>query len=458
MTLAARTTVAAAIFAAALAGAAQAFVAARMGIAAAVALPVAAAVGVGVLQRPIRGAQMAMLAVPLDFFSIKVGAAGLSVTEMLLLLTAVCSLLNWATGRSRPPLHQAGLAFAALCLTVALSLLAATDQVAVLKVLLMWSALTIVALTVAGSTSAELWRLLTCLAIAGGIAGAVAVAGGTNQSLSAGGTLASGRAQAGFSQPNVLGFFLVMAIPAAIVVSGHSRPLVRAVMLALAGCALFGLLLTLSRTGIVGTALALAVLLAWPSFRRVAAFGLAVMLVFATLNLDAIERSRQVSVVSERIATLGESHAVGGDPRVRIWKTGIAIASDHPVLGVGADNFAIASRPYGLRDEVGGSFDHAHDVPLTVAAELGLPGLLALGWLAAAVAGLVARALRRRGDRDLDLLALGAAAAIVGISIPSLGDYPARVNSIGGTFAVLIGVLIAVDRLRGGTGVARSPR
>jgi O-antigen ligase len=215
----------------------------------------------------------------------------------------------------------------------------------------------------------------------------------------------------------------------------------------LAACALGGLLLTLSRTGIVGVAVALAVLMAWPPFRRVAVVGLAALIVFGTLNLAAIERSEQVSVVSERLATLGRSNAVGGDPRLRIWDTGLQMATDHPLLGVGADNFPNASTAYGLRDESGGTFDHAHDVPLTVAAELGLPGLIALGFLAFWVGRLVLRGVRRRDD-GLDLLALGAAAALAGIAIPSLGDYPPRVNAIAGTFAVLVGMLVAVDRLR----------
>jgi O-antigen ligase len=449
MTLAARATLTAAMLAALLAGALQAVVAARVGVAGAVALPVAAAAAAAVLWRPVLGAQLALLAIPLEIFSLRLGgSAGLSATELLLLLTAGAALLQWTAQRRRPHAHPAFLALAALSVVVLLSLLVAEERAPAIKVAVMWTAFGIVGLLVADSSPADLWRILRCLAIAGGLVGLVAIATRGNQTLDAGGAVATNRAQGAFAQPNVLGFFLVMAIPACLVLSSRGRPLARVAMLVLAGCAFWGLLLTLSRTSLIGAGLSLALLLVWPPFRRAAAVGLAVLIVFSLVNFKAIESSREVSVVSQRLATLGQSSAVGTDPRTRIWRTGAALFGAHPLLGVGEANFAVASQATNLRDEIGTPFDHAHDVPLTFAAELGVPGLLAFGWLAIAAGALVLGGLRRRGDPRLDLLALGPAAAIAGMLVPSLGDYPPRTNAIAGTFLVLVGVLAAVERLR----------
>ena len=71
-----------------------------------------AAVGAVVGVRPIVGVQLALLAVPLEFFSLRVGTCGLSPTEMLMLLTAGCALLHWSVGgrshRSRGSLPGGG--------------------------------------------------------------------------------------------------------------------------------------------------------------------------------------------------------------------------------------------------------------------------------------------------------------------------------------------------------------
>jgi O-Antigen ligase len=442
VTLPARTAIAAGLAACLLAGLLQAFVASEIGYLAALVLPIGAAAAVLVWQRPIVGVQLALLSVPLEFFSVRIGGdAGLSPTELLMILTAGCALVHWAL-RGRPPIPASLQALAAVCVAVALSVVGAEDQVIVFKIVLMWSAFTVVGLLVANAETDDLRRVLACLAIGGGVAGFVAVAGGTDQSLVGGGAIATNRAQAGFTQPNVLAFFLVMAIPIAVAVSaGRSLP-GRLFFLVMAGGAVWGLMLTLSRTGLLGTAVALGVLLLWPGFRRVAAVALAALLVFSMFNLDTLAESRQASVVGERLATLGSAQTRSEDPRWMIYERTPELIADHPLLGVGAGNFSLVAERYGIRDE-GTPFEHAHNVPLTIAAELGLVGLAALVWLVVAVARNWLQAVRRRLDPETGVIGLGVAAALAAVTIPSLGDYPPRTNAIAATFFVLVGVLAA---------------
>jgi O-antigen ligase/polysaccharide polymerase Wzy-like membrane protein len=451
VTLPARTAIAVGLAVCLLAGLLQAFLAAEVGIVAALLLPVAAAVVVVVWQRPIAGVQLALVAVPLEFFSVRVGGdAGLSATELLMLLTAGCALSHWAL-RGRPQIPGSLQALAAVTVAVALSVLGAQDEVVVWKIVLMWSAFTVVGILVANAEPEDLRGVLACLAIGGGIAGFVAVAGGTDQSLIGSGAVATNRAQAGFTQPNVLAFFLVTAIPVAVALSAGRTLGWRLFYLALAGGAVWGLMLTLSRTGLVGTAVALCVLVLWPGFRRVAVVALAALLVFSMFNLDSITESRQASVVGERIATLGRSQTVERDPRWLIYERTPTLIADHPLFGVGAGNFSLVAERYGIRDQ-GDPFDHAHNVPLTIAAELGLVGLALLVWMVFAVGRDAWTLIRQRGDPRLGVLGLGVAASLAAIVVPSLGDYPPRTNAIAATFFVLVGAAAALARTTKRTG------
>jgi O-antigen ligase len=447
VSLVARSAVVVALFACLAAGAAEVVVMDRIGVGAGLGLPVFAAVAVLVGRRPILGVQLGLLAVPLEFFSLRVGGeTGLSPTELLLLLTAGLTLVNWSLTLARPAVPGALQAAAATCVLIALGFGIAEDKLIVAKILVMWSAFVVVAVLVANSNERDITRLMTCVAIAGGIAGYVAVAGGANQSLVAGGLIATNRAQASFAQPNVLGFFLVLSIPAAVVLAVRARGLARVGMGLLAIGALWGLMLSLSRTSLVGTAVALGVLLLWPQFRRLAVVGLAALAVFSLVNLDALEKSQQISVVTERLATLGRSSSLERDPRLEMWKTTPSIIAANPWFGVGAGNYSVVAKRYALLDQNDLPFDHAHDVPLTIGAELGLPGLAVLAWFAIAVGLMVVRAINARGDPERGALLLALAATMIGVVVIAAGDYPPRTNAIAATFIVEVGALAGLLR------------
>ena len=447
MTLASRSAIVAALIACVAAGAAEAVVMQQLGLAAGLALPIGAAVAVVVVRTPILGVQLALLAVPLEFFSLRVGGdAGVSPTEMLMLLTAAAALARWAIAARIPFIPPPLRALAAFCVLILFGYVVAEDTLVVTKILLMWSAFVIAGVLVASGPPRELERVMVCLALAGGIAGLVAIAGGADQTLQEGGVIATGRAQAGFAQPNVLGFFLVLAIPAAVALGIRGRGLMRAVMAVMAIAGLVGLMLTLSRTSLVGAAVGMGVLTLLPGFRRIAAVGIAALAIFVLVNFQALQESQQVTVVTHRLATLGESRAVGSDPRLKIYRTTPRMIADHPVFGVGAGNYSLAARRYGVLDEENQPYDHAHNVPLTLTAELGLPGLFVFVWFVLSLGQVLLRALRLRGDPVRGALMVAIAAGMIGSIVTSAGDYPPRTNAIAATFIVLVGVLWGLVR------------
>jgi len=83
--------------------------------------------------------------------------------------------------------------------------------------------------------------------------------------------------------------------------------------------------------------------------------------------------------------------------RVELWKAGINMIRDHPVVGVGPANFTVALGRYGGRLPVIGKRLGAHNAYVGMAAEAGIPGVLLYVLLCVAAireATLAARGLR----------------------------------------------------------------
>ena len=83
--------------------------------------------------------------------------------------------------------------------------------------------------------------------------------------------------------------------------------------------------------------------------------------------------------------------------RIALWKSAIQMIRDHPLLGVGPDNFLYAYRGRYLLPEAWqeSSLSHPHNVILDFAARLGLIGLSVFIWLQIAFWRAALRALRQ---------------------------------------------------------------
>lgn len=77
----------------------------------------------------------------------------------------------------------------------------------------------------------------------------------------------------------------------------------------------------------------------------------------------------------------GDYNRTEDEGRVAIWKRGMGYVAQHPVLGVGADNFPVAEgtlSPLASRQDhgMGVKWGAAHNSYIQIAAELGVPGVL----------------------------------------------------------------------------------
>ena len=133
------------------------------------------------------------------------------------------------------------------------------------------------------------------------------------------------------------------------------------------------------------------------------------------------------------------------NPRLRLYEGTPAIIADHPLAGIGAGNFPVVSPLYGLRDRGGFTFEHAHSIVLTLAAETGLLGLACFLAFLAALVRPAATILRASHARDYPL-GLAAVAAVAGLLASGILDYPLRANVIMAFLLIAVGVIVAVAR------------
>ena len=210
-----------------------------------------------------------------------------------------------------------------------------------------------------------------------------------------------------FWDPSIYGRFLVVAIVVALVVAlyGSRRD---AFVSALAIVALWiGLVFSFSQSSFVALIVGVlgAVVLAWER-RAVIALGAAAVVLLAAGFV----------VPSVRAEILETPDRATGN-RSTLVREGARIAADHPLGGVGLGGFKSA---YGER--VGfRAADPAraasHNTPITVAAELGIPGILLFAWLLGTALWL---AFRRASRSFAGRASLSLGLALLAIAVHSL--------------------------------------
>lgn len=225
-----------------------------------------------------------------------------------------------------------------------------------------------------------------------------------------------GRLQGGAGDPNFLAAGLPTAFLFAIVWWAKVRHrLVRLALVGVMGVLLVGLVLTISRGGLVATAslVPVAVAFAGPRRGRVAAGLLAIGLVVTALIF--------VTPAADRIFGRGD----GGAGRSELWAIAGEMIAEQPVQGVGVENFPVVAQDHvrevgqlGEVDLIVNKPHQVHNLYLQIASELGLVGItLYLTFAAGSVACAfqAGKSFSQQGDPAAALLARGV--AMGGISI-----------------------------------------
>jgi O-antigen ligase len=238
--------------------------------------------------------------------------------------------------------------------------------------------------------------------------------------------------------PNIAASYLSLLLPVslALLLAPVGRPLrwLGAAALGIGGVALA---LTFSRGGWVAAGAALA-LLCWGARRR----GALPLAIPAALGIGVLA----LAVIFR--AEVETRMAAGINGRLPLLELAWLMIRDHPLLGVGANNFAALIDAY-ASPHFGRSWLYAvHNKYLLVWAETGAAGLLAYLWFLGAA--LAAGWRVARGPAQLEaLLGLGLAASLAGYMVHMLvdlfsGRMPAQL------VVVMAAILVALDAQRGG--------
>ncbi len=236
-----------------------------------------------------------------------------------------------------------------------------------------------------------------------------------------------GRAVGNLGQPNHFADTQIWALAAlvALMPSASAQDLrariLRVGLYAIGVLLLLGVILSASRIGMVG----IAMLGAWGAFDRtlpkqtrialVAAVAVAVLLWW---GVDLWSQG------DAKVADLGQRP--GSDissSRFRVWSHALTMIAQQPLLGVGWGQYGFASVMTPMPDHTPRFDDNAHDLPLQLAVELGVPMALAILALLAGALWLSIRNVRRLSGHSA-IVARCVLLMILYIGVHSLLEFP----------------------------------
>lgn len=403
---------------------------------------VAISVAALIVARPIAGLYLAVATVPLELATVSLGDAGFSPMEGILVLTGfVWAIKRLATGQVPYVPSPIGGLLALLVLTIVPGLVLAPQNFpALLKTIVMWMSFFFVyQMMVADSSRRTGTIVLLLLSISAAAVGIVSIvnSGGALPELVDLGGEATGRALGSFESPNILGNFEALAMPGALALALRGPVVLRPLAWATLPMILAGLALSLSRGGLLGAAFGLGVMVLWQPFRRAAVMFAVLVVALSSLDLVHIREIQYVDLVVRRLESIDNEI----NPRWHVWSTTPEILSDHPVFGVGTYTFPEVAPRYGLIEaETALPYEHAHSVPLTIAAERGLFGLAVLAAVGIAVIRLMIRALRRStgGTRPVAFAVIG---ALTAVALHGAVDYTLGSNPLVALTFILLGLV-----------------
>lgn len=242
-----------------------------------------------------------------------------------------------------------------------------------------------------------------------------------------------GRAVANLRQPNHLASLLLWGLVAWVPMRHTERWFGKrmhgGVSAALGVLLILGLVLTGSRTGALG-----AVLLAvwgW-SDRRLAGKARAGLLLAPWVYLACWGLMMLWGQLTGQLFG-GEEHLRNGGAEVLtstryvMWQNALALIQAYPWLGVGFGKFGMAWTLTPFANRSGELFDHAHNLPLHLAVELGLPAaILVMALLSWALWQAARRSWQVTGDEGVAARAVFVMLPIIGLH--SLLEYPLWYN------------------------------
>jgi putative inorganic carbon (HCO3(-)) transporter len=248
-------------------------------------------------------------------------------------------------------------------------------------------------------------------------------------------------------QANLFAGYLVLVIPLVIAVGlGLRHPVAVAAASVAAIVFAIALLATLSRSGWLGLIVGMG-LLGWLLPRRrwhIAAIAASAVLLLLLMGLLASVGDR---LAPNPLTGPGEMLASRWD----VWIQAVVMMAQHPLFGVGVENFVFAYPQYS-GSHLG--LNHAHNLLLNIGAERGIPSLILFGYLLVVLFRVLISTWRRSATQLEGALVAGLIAAFAAYLVHSLLEVSYYDYKVLLLFWLLAGVaaslprLLAADRIR----------
>ena len=163
----------------------------------------------------------------------------------------------------------------------------------------------------------------------------------------------------------------------------------------------------------------------------------------AVAGVAALLLAGQVPALAARLDLFGAT----GFFRVNLWRAAFNMALDHPLLGVGLDNFLYAYRGGYILDAAWQepNLNHPHNIVLDFATRLGLVGLLAGAWLIGEAALALWRAIHRVNAAWLPVAA-GLASGLAAMMAHGLVDHSFFLIDLAYVFYLILGLALWLQR------------
>ena len=191
--------------------------------------------------------------------------------------------------------------------------------------------------------------------------------------------------------------------------------------------------LTLSRNAWVGACVAAALLFSLKDFRLLAVLPVVAALFFGLGG----------TTLTARLVSIFDLNDPSNHDRVVMMQKGAQMIRDHPIAGVGPNMVPRLYSQYRVSDAVAPVNLHLHNVPLQIAAERGLPALLA--WTAFVVLLLVDLGKQFHAGRDRFLTSV-ALAALVSMLAAGLFEYNFGDSEFLMLFLMMVTLPFAVEK------------
>jgi len=246
-----------------------------------------------------------------------------------------------------------------------------------------------------------------------------------------------------YGSPNNLGLFLGRIVPILAAIALFGGSLRRRAIYCLIGLpVVLCLYLTYSRGAWLLGLPAAFTFLGLMRGKRAVLISLLVILVIALSLLPLIG--------TERLASLFNTQSGTTFLRLKLWQGSLNMIRDHPLFGVGLDNFLYQYRTRYVLPEAWEELDlsHPHNIVLDYWTRLGILGVIAIGWLLFAFFRKALRLYRQLADRDLKALLLGLMASMVAFLAHGLIDNSYFLVDLAFVFFLTLGVVAQAEGAR----------